>query len=129
MPPRFRATFPGTPVGVGAIRQQVAQVARECGFDERRVEDVKLAASEAASNAVVHAYRDGKAGEIRVSAEVVGNELVIVVADDGPGMVPRTDSPGLGLGLPVITTVSDRMEVVSEGDGTELHIAFGLAER
>jgi serine/threonine-protein kinase RsbW/stage II sporulation protein AB (anti-sigma F factor) len=51
----------------------------------------------------------------------------VVVADDGLGMMPRTDSPGLGLGLPVITTVSDRMEVVSEGAGTELHIAFRLS--
>jgi serine/threonine-protein kinase RsbW len=127
MPPPFRATFPGTPVGVGAIRQQVAEVARECGLDERRIDDVRLAASEAASNAVVHAYRDGREGEIRISVEIVGNEFVLVVADDGPGMVPRPDSPGLGLGLPVITTVSDRMEVVSENGGTELHIAFGLA--
>ena len=127
MPPHLRATFPGTPVGVGTIRQRVADIARECGLDERRVDDVRLATSEAASNAVVHAYRDGREGEIRVSAEIVGEELVVVIADDGPGMVPRTDSPGLGLGLPVITTVSDRMEVVSENGGTELHMAFRLA--
>ena len=127
MRPGLRATFPGTPAGVGEIRQRVADVARRAGLDERRIDDVRLATSEAASNAVVHAYRDGPTGEIRVSVEVQAEELLIVIADDGPGMVPRPDSPGLGLGLPVITTVSDRMEVVSEHGGTELHIAFRLA--
>lgn len=125
MPAPFEATYPGTPSGVGAIRREVAAIARGCGFDRLRVNDIKLAVSEAATNAVVHAYARSS-GEIRVRAAVQGPEFVIVIADDGPGMVPRADSPGLGLGLPMITTVSDRVEVVSEGRGCELHVAFRL---
>ena len=98
-------------------------IAGECGFDRARLADVRLAVSEAATNAIVHAYR-GRDGEIRARVTVTREELVVVIADRGPGMLPRTDSPGLGLGLPTITTVSDRLEVVSEGEGCELHIAF-----
>ena len=108
---------------MGNIRREVVAIASECGFDRARLADVRLAVSEAATNAVVHAYR-GRDGEIRARVTVTRDEFVVVIADRGLGMIPRADSPGLGLGLPTITTVSDRLEVVSEGDGCELHISF-----
>lgn len=121
------APFPGTPAGVAEVRRAVTAAVEECGLTEARLRDVQLAVSEAATNAVVHAYRDGREGDIRASVWARDGEVVVVIADDGLGMAPRTDSPGLGLGLPVISSVSDRMEVVSEGSGTEIHIAFRLA--
>jgi len=40
-------------------------------------------------------------------------------------MAPRVDSPGLGLGLPLITALADEVEVVSsEEGGTEITIVF-----
>ena len=103
----------------------MTDLARDCGLSERAVGDVALAVSEAATNAVVHAYADrGDAGVIHVTAQRADGELTIVIADDGPGLVPRTDSPGLGLGLPIIATLVRRMEVVAEGGGTQIHMVF-----
>ena len=124
MAPSFAATYEATPGSIAVVRNQVATLARECGLDARGVGDVKLAVSEAVTNAVVHGYRNGP-GRIHVSAEVVAGELVIGVRDDGDGMRPRTDSPGLGLGLPVIASVARRLEIVEDGPGTELRIVFG----
>lgn len=99
--------------------------AADCGFDAAQLGDIKLAVSEAASNAVVHAYASDS-GVIRATAVLRGRVLVVVIADDGPGMVPRTDSPGLGLGLPMISTVADRVEVRSPGRGCEIEMGFNL---
>jgi anti-sigma regulatory factor (Ser/Thr protein kinase) len=115
--------FPASPVAIAAIRHAVAGLAERCGMDERALVDVRLAVSEAASNAVVHAYPASE-GEIRVTAEVRDGELLVVVADDGPGVAPRPDSPGLGRGLPNIASVARRVEIVSEGRGTQIHLAF-----
>ncbi|MCW2967514.1 MAG: putative anti-sigma regulatory factor, serine/threonine protein kinase [Solirubrobacteraceae bacterium] len=120
---RFEGSFPAVGPGVGAIRRRMAALARECGLDERAIGDVALAVSEAATNVVVHAYAEAP-GSIHVTADHAGGELTIVIADDGPGLVPRTDSPGLGLGLPIIASVVRRLEVVTEGGGTQVHMVF-----
>src|ERR1044071_7534557 len=86
---------------VAVLRSQVTKYAQEVGVPDGRLGDVRLAVSEAATNAVLHAYRDRDPGQIRVDARVLDDgRLRIVVEDDGFGPLPRPDSPGLGLGLP-----------------------------
>jgi stage II sporulation protein AB (anti-sigma F factor) len=120
---QLEATFPGTPPGVGELRRAVAALARRCGLAGREVDAVRLAASEAASNAVLHAYRN-RTGTLRLQATVEDRELHLVIADQGDGLEPRTDSPGLGLGLPIMAQVSRRFEIVSGPGGTEIHLVF-----
>lgn len=125
MAPAFMASYEATVESVATIRDEMAAVARRCGLDRKGVADVRLAVSEAATNALLHAYRDRKApGTIDVEAEIDGEELVISVCDDGTGMQPRADSPGLGVGLSVIATVSSRLEILHEGVGTQLRMVF-----
>jgi serine/threonine-protein kinase RsbW/stage II sporulation protein AB (anti-sigma F factor) len=121
--PVLEATFPGTPPGVGELRRAAAEIARRAGMPEPDIDAVRLAASEAASNAVIHAYRDHR-GELRLRARLEDGELLLVIADEGTGLEPRADSPGLGLGLPIMAHVSERFEIVSGPDGTEIHLAF-----
>lgn len=122
---RFEASFPADPSGVPAARREAAGVARRCGLDERQVGDVALAVSEAATNVVVHAA----ATTIELLAATADGELRIVVADDGDGMRPRRDSPGLGLGLPIIAMVADRLETRTEQGRTEVHMIFACPVR
>jgi anti-sigma regulatory factor (Ser/Thr protein kinase) len=122
----FEATFPSTPPGVGSLRREVAAFAAQSGMGPEGVEDVRLAVSEAATNAVIHAYREFE-GDLRVRATVEGGELLVVVCDTGLGLAPRPDSPGLGLGMPLIASVTSRFQVVSAESGTEVHMTFALA--
>jgi len=108
------------------MRRAVSAFAIRAGMDDAGAGDVRLAVSEAATNAVMHAYRDGDGDGLRVTAHVVGRDLVVVVTDTGVGLVPRPDSPGLGLGMPLMASVTSSFQVVSRGGGTEVHMAFAL---
>jgi serine/threonine-protein kinase RsbW len=121
----LEAMYPSTPSGVGAMRRDVAAFAGRAGMDERGVGDIRLAVSEAATNAVVHAYREAE-GTLAVRARVDGRDLIVVVSDSGGGLVPRDDSPGLGLGMPLMASVTSTFSVVSTGSGTEVHMTFAL---
>lgn len=108
----------------------MAEFARSVGARPDTLFGIELAVSEACTNAVVHGYTDGPPETFTVEAESLGDELRIVVRDRGRGMVPRPDSPGLGLGLPLITQMAERVEVRSprDGNGVELCMIFPLPE-
>jgi serine/threonine-protein kinase RsbW/stage II sporulation protein AB (anti-sigma F factor) len=125
-PEAARWTVKATPDQVSWLRHEVAAWAQQVGVADGRLNDVRLAVSEAATNAVLHAYRDREPGEIRVLANVEDDGLLtIVVEDDGFGPLPRPDSPGLGLGLPTIASVADGIQL-SAGDaaGARLCMQF-----
>jgi anti-sigma regulatory factor (Ser/Thr protein kinase) len=119
----FEARLPGTPLGVRSLRREMAGIAADCGMDADGIADVQLAVTEAATNAVMHAYAEGT-GELTVTAATQAGELEIVIADTGPGLVERDDSPGLGVGLSIIATVAERLKIVSTPAGTQIHMTF-----
>jgi serine/threonine-protein kinase RsbW len=89
------------------------------------VDAVALAITEAVTNAVIHAYRCDEPGEVRVVACAEPSRFVVVVRDYGCGMGPRTDSPGLGIGLPTIGHLAGHFEIeVPDGQGTRLRMHF-----
>lgn len=123
---RIALSVPSTREAVAEIRRAVCQFAQSCGFADERVEAIKLAVSEAATNAVVHGYSD-QAGLITVVVELRdGGALQVVIADTGRGMLPHRDSDGLGLGVPIMTTLADHVDIISPTaqGGTEVHMHF-----
>lgn len=127
-PPLARA-FRAEPASIPAIRQAVVELARRGGASAERCADVAIAVTEAATNAVVHAYIEtAEPGTVRVTAAVLDGELRVTVADHGRGMLPRTDSPGLGLGMPLISDLATSFEIADgDGDGgTVLRMSFAL---
>ena len=121
------AAVPGAP---NAARRAVRALARDRVGDLHAVE---LAVSEAVSNAVVHAYRDREPaagpGRIQVTAVVRGEELLVTVTDEGIGMRPRRDSPGARVGLALMRTLADRIEIDEHRGGTRVTLAFGVTPR
>ncbi|MDA0166816.1 ATP-binding protein [Solirubrobacter ginsenosidimutans] len=111
---------------VPTLPHAVSEFARTLGFQARTLDDLRTCVSEATTNAVVHAFRDGrKPGTIVVCAQASDNELVIRVSDDGTGFAPRTDSPGLGLGIPTIAAMATTMSIgVATTGGTEISMTF-----
>jgi anti-sigma regulatory factor (Ser/Thr protein kinase) len=122
-------TVTAEPVAVRTLRREVARFACEVGVDPRRVDDLRLAVTEAVSNAVRHAYagRDD-AGPVGVRAEAGARTFTVAVVDEGGGLRPRPDSPGLGLGLPLMSRLADSLEFLERpGGGTEVRLGFPRA--
>jgi serine/threonine-protein kinase RsbW len=124
---RSEQSWPARPEHVGAARRAVWDAAVRAGAQKRVREAVRLAVSEAVSNVVVHSYRDASGGEFTLSVEWDGDNLRVVVRDEGCGMAPRMDSPGAGLGLPLMATLADSFSVTAPpGGGTEVCMTFPL---
>ena len=125
----FGRSVPAVPENVAQIRHAVVDLARRNNASEQVATDLALAVGEACANVVVHAYPPGDIGPLIVQASVVDSrEIVVTVVDQGQGMTPRPDSPGLGLGLPLIANLSDRLEIQEgpDGVGTQLEMVFAL---
>jgi serine/threonine-protein kinase RsbW len=113
---------------VGGVRHAAVEFARDQGVPDAALADLRLAISEAVSNAVIHAFRaQARPGTVRVTVDVTSAMLVeAVVRDDGMGMSARDDSPGVGLGMGLIDSVADAVElrVPADGVGFELWMRF-----
>ena len=119
----FEASFPARPTQLPRIRRAVGEAARGMGADEAVLVQITLAVTEAATNAIVHAYQE-RDGDLEVTARLHDDELEVVVADSGPGLAPRADSPGLGFGLPLMAGLAARMDLVQRDPGTAVHLVF-----
>ena len=122
--------YPALASQIPAIRRGVAAVARELGADDEVLLQINLAVSEAATNAIQHAYRDRashEAGDVRIVVRDADDMFVVHVHDEGMGLTPRNDSPGLGLGLCLMAHESARFEIrKGAGGGTEVVLHFEL---
>ena len=102
-----------------------ATFARERGVTDALLIDLALAVTEAVTNAVVHAFIEREPGSVWTRIEAAPDELVVVVTDNGRGMQPRADSPGLGLGLPTIASLTTAMDMhAPPGGGTVMTMTF-----
>ena len=122
---RLELELEAVPDSVPTARHACARLASAVGADEF---EVKIAVSEAVGNVVVHAYRDGPPGKVEITGSVEADKLVITVTDQGIGMSPHPDSPGLGFGLPLIGQVVEDLHVEAGPRGTCLSMVFPLGE-
>jgi serine/threonine-protein kinase RsbW len=124
-------SFEATPRAPGDGRRAVSEFAASAGATVRALGSIAICVSEAMTNAVVHAYRhEERPGPVEVAAELDGDWICVRVLDRGRGLEPRLDSPGLGLGLPLISQMSASSEIVSpEHGGTEIIMRFDLREQ
>lgn len=120
---------PAVPDSIAVIRQTVSGICEALGADPRVIGDVKLAATEACTNVVLHAYAGTGEGEIEIDASADGDELTLLVRDHGPGMTPAPMAEGLGLGLPLIAALTSSLTIVEpDGGGTEVSMTFSLRD-
>jgi serine/threonine-protein kinase RsbW len=117
--------LPAVAASVPELRRLVGEGARELGVSEQRVDEVRLAVTEAVSNVVRHAYWPGQ-GEVEVAVEADGNgHVVVAVRDRGCGIgAAHPARAGAGLGMPLMRAVSASFESCDRGPGTEVVMRF-----
>ena len=101
--PDLELKLPARAENVAVVRHAFGGFAEALSVDEQTLADIKLAITEACTN--------------------------VVIRDRGRGIVPRPDSPGLGLGLPLIATLAESLELgKDDADHTEVRMTFALDE-
>ena len=127
--PDLELKLPARAENVAVVRHAFGGFAEVLTVDEQTLADIKLAVTEACTNVVMHAYEADAPGALEVEASFDDERLTVVIRDSGRGIVPRPDSPGLGLGLPLIATLAESLELgTDETDNTEVRMTFRLDE-
>ena len=124
--PSFRECYPAVDTSVADARRALADFAAAAGASPVLVEAVRSAASEALTNVVRYAY-PARTGHVHVTARLAGGELWVLIADNGCGLHAGRVSDGLGLGLALISQMTEGFSVVERSSGgTELRMRFRL---
>jgi anti-sigma regulatory factor (Ser/Thr protein kinase) len=127
MTPEMEIELPARAENVAIVRHALGALGEAYGVDEETLADIRLAVTEACTNVVIHAYPDGQDGPLEVRADLSRRSLTVKVLDRGPGIVPRPDSPGLGLGLPLIASLAESVELGRDDDDhTEVQMVFDI---
>lgn len=129
---RVEVSIPSNPVFERVVRASAAEVGSAFGFSAERIEDLKLAISEAVNNAIDHGNRGEASKLVAVVFEIDGEKLEIRISDQGEG-VERLDTSRRvvdeqnlergqlrGFGMYLISELVDDMEVSSSHRGTVL---------
>jgi anti-sigma regulatory factor (Ser/Thr protein kinase) len=123
--------LPAKAENVALVRQLLSGVAEVLPVEPVLLADMKTAVTEACNNVVLHAYPDDD-GTLIVETTSEPQLVTVIVRDHGLGMQPKSiepDEPSLGLGLPLIASLSDRFEVRGgTGMGIEVRMKFCVDE-
>jgi serine/threonine-protein kinase RsbW len=127
----IRLTIPAKAEYVSLCRLALSGLARVQPLEDETLADLKLAITEAASNSVRHAYRDG-GGVVEVLYRLHDDRLEVEVVDTGAGfdLEPRDGNDELsegGLGIAIIRAIADEFELSSDLHGSRLRFSKRLA--
>lgn len=126
---RLQASYPAEASSVPLARAAVAGLASRAGVDEQRLDAIKLAVSEAITNAAVHAYPKST-GSVHMHAVIVDREFRVTIIDDGSGLHCPSQTPGLGWGLRLMATSAERFTIRQRRKrGTEVEMRWMLHNR
>jgi serine/threonine-protein kinase RsbW len=132
-----RLTIPAKAEYITLVRLALSGLSHFRPFSDETLGDLKLAVTEACSNSVRHAYRDGREGSVEVLYELHSDRLVVEVCDDGEGFTVA-ESAGTsegslaegGLGIAIIRELADELELGpgESGKGSRLRFVKFIEE-
>jgi serine/threonine-protein kinase RsbW len=126
-----KLTIPAKAEYITLVRLALSGLSSFQRFDEETLGDLKLAVTEACSNSVRHAYRDGRVGSVDVIYELHSDRLVVEVCDEGDGFVVGgaggggvTELTEGGLGIAIIRELADELELGPGAGGKGSRLRF-----
>ena len=122
-----KITFTADFDNLDEIREFVKEEARQVGFSDKEIYAIQLAADEASTNIIEHAYAGVKDGKIEIDCTVTDKEIKIVLRDQGaafnPASVPEpnvkadlSDRKIGGLGMYLMRKLMDEVFYESSTD-------------
>jgi serine/threonine-protein kinase RsbW len=123
----FHRRYPATTASVPQARHALVAFLTALGAEKAVQDNAALAVTEAVSNCVIHAYRDGAAGDFELRGRRDGHEAIVLVRDYGCGPLPDPDNGGLGMGLALMATLTSQFSLGHASPGTEVCLRFPVA--
>jgi stage II sporulation protein AB (anti-sigma F factor) len=124
--------FLSVPDNVGLARVAIAALAAQAQFSVHDIEEIKVAVSEAVSNAIIHGYQNRPDGWVEIRAALDDQGLHLTVEDWGVGIqdIAQAREPAysqdperMGLGFVFMESFMHGLEVESTlGQGTRVHM-------
>ena len=121
---RLDIEAPAVPASARMLRQSLRRLAAGVGLDEQRSFGLLVAAGEAISNVIEHAY-GLREGPIRLTGKRIDDRLVVEISDDGTWRAPRSE--GRGRGLSLMRSIADQADVTADASGTTVRLIMSLA--
>jgi serine/threonine-protein kinase RsbW len=125
--PHIYTQVPASPARLSTVRAQVTDWTRQVGFPPEQGQDIVLAADEAVSNAVEHAY-PGTSGTLTLFAAC--NRLArvarLIVADNGLWLPPSADPGFRGRGLAMMEKLAHVFKLWHTQHGTTVLLGWSL---
>jgi anti-sigma regulatory factor (Ser/Thr protein kinase) len=127
IPAPLAERLPADPRQLPALRRRLGTWSAQAALSDDTTADLQLLLSEAATNSVEHAYRDGPAGEFVYSVRRRDDGAVqVAVQDFGRWRPPPADPGYRGRGLAVIHTLGDEVTLEVGESGTR--VAFTVPD-
>ena len=120
---RVKLSFLSIGENVSLARMLVAALASHADLTLAELDEIKVAVSEAVSNAIIHGYENDPSKIVELSAEVSANKLMVEIKDDGIGIenIKQAMEPNysatedrMGLGFSFMQSFMDTVDVISE---------------
>jgi anti-sigma regulatory factor (Ser/Thr protein kinase) len=122
----FRS-WPAKPEQLAAVRSEAHAWLATLGLPERSREDLVLAISEAATNAIVHGYRSSAPGTVDVTFWTEPDALCVEVADAGWTGPSNGDGILTGMGISIMRRLVESVLIRFEPSGTRVLLRHPLA--
>lgn len=136
---RVMVQFKSIPENVSLARVLVASFAAQLDMTISDLDELKVAVSEAVSNAIIHGYENNPEKTVELEVISYPEQLIIMVTDYGVGIADieqalkpsfTTDHERMGLGFVFIQSFMDKLEVKSEpNQGTKVIMTKNLVFR
>lgn len=111
------------------------------GLPDRRVDDLRLAVSEACANAVDAQRRHADDAHVLITVELDDDDVAVTITDHAGGFepdavnpIPAVEDPGRlsherGLGIALMRSLTDSVTFSPTGDGTAVRLVVTGAPR
>ena len=138
----FKMTIPALSRNESFARTAVSAFVTQLDPLVSQLSDIRAAVSEAVTNCIVHAYKEGdKAGKISITAKISEDRAYIRIKDNGCGIedikqameplfTTKPEEERSGLGFAVMESCDDKVKVSSKKNkGTTVSLTFIIEQR
>lgn len=114
------------PRNLAKARKFVETIAKQWGFNDEQIFDIKVATGEAVSNAIEHGSPEGSSNKIKIEAKFIDNKLELNIIDEGIFKKDvKVDSPDprhRGRGIPFMLALMDKVTINELSSGTSVKL-------